>query len=194
MARYQELNEADLIDYGNLLKQNDIKIPDYSGTTFQTQVSDPNLIKWQLEVDAFLKRQYLFLRGFIKDPLSKQWLQTSEPRATEEGISHVLQFLSNELYKTITLSNLSDSDVLRMAADARYTMTEIFYLNHRKWEMDKQDCTQILVEADHAILANLRRAYLEGERRYHKAVQRFTENIVHQRPAKKMGGMGELWQ
>lgn len=194
MVKQLDLSELEADYYRSLSSQaKTASIPDFSANTINLQASDPNLIKWQLEINVFLKRQYLFLKGFVKDPLTKKWEQTSKPRASEEGISHILQFLSNELYKTITLSNLSENDVLNMASDARFTLTELFYLKHDDWIMEMEDCTQILIESDHTIRANLRRAFLEGERKYHKAVQRFTEQIVHQRPPKK-SNIGEVWQ
>lgn len=157
---------------------------------------DPNIIRWQLEIEQYLERFEHYMYGHTRDYAKRTWKDIgdeADPKCNKQGVKDMISFLSNELDKTLTMSNLTMEDVYRLAREARRNIVELVYLNWKLWELYKRYWNDVVIKIDHIIFTNLLRAYNQGERNYHKAVQTYRETrVVNNNPQQKQQKSGLL--
>ena len=151
--------------------------------------TEENVLIWGLDPKEILFQIECYLRGIAFDNKGLA-IQKYKPLLNEDGICAVMTTLRAHLNKYITLSNLAKEDVLRIARDVRFEITELLYYNwynygliqdnkynHGQYIPNIANMDMVLDVVDHNVYPNLRRALDAGERNAMRTVMRFIQSI-----------------
>ena len=158
-------------DYGDLA-------PDMAPQVMMKPHQDPDLVRWQIDgsdllevLEHNLKREYFDKNnGFWKTRPGER------PMMNDMGVYDILSVLQPRLHKVVSLTNLTENDVKRMALDIRRDVITKLYLNYDLYEVQKSDMTTIVQMVDQLAYAVLRKSYNDGQRRHLSETTQFNRN------------------
>lgn len=147
----------------------------------------PDLIKWQLSPELVIAELEYNLRGYTWDHSQDKYVKRGRPKMNDAGVQNLSSILKSRLNKNVILSNLSETDILRMAEETRQHIIDFIYLNYHNYDIKFHDFNDIVQMTDHLIYSTLRRALNEGERKYLGRTQSRTERILRTPDGAPMG-------
>tara|TARA_Y100000310_G_C20558624_1_gene751872 strand:+ start:189 stop:803 length:615 start_codon:yes stop_codon:yes gene_type:complete len=158
-------------DYGDLA-------PDMAPQVMMKPHQDPDLVRWQIDgsdllevLEHNLKREY-----FDRDNAVWRTRPNERPMMNDMGVYDILSVLQPRLHKVVSLTNLTENDVKRMALDIRRDVITKLYLNYDLYEVQKSDMTTIVQMVDQLAYAVLRKSYNDGQRRHLSETTQFNRN------------------
>ena len=80
------------------------------------------------------------------------------------------------LHKVVSLTNLTESDVKRMALEIRRDVIDKLYLNFDYYDVGKSDLSTVVYLVDQLAYAVLRKSYNDGQRRHLSETTTFSKN------------------
>lgn len=157
---------------------------------------DAGLTQWQLEPGDVIAEIEHYLKGEAWDSRKNKgnggWKVIHRPMLSKDGIKDLIFSLRMHMNKGVILSNFDDKEVKRLAKENRHFLEEFIFLNHKKYNIDPNSYTNIVISVDHAIFSVLKRAYKEGEKKFLGRAERRIES--HVREPQRRGFIGGLFK
>lgn len=130
--------------------------------------ADPQLIKWQMEINVELEQMAQVLRGKFFDPNKKELVELTKPLINELGIRMLLLQLQMRLTRFIILSDLDRRDVEGMTLKFSANMIDLLSVKQKEFAIEKSNLSIIKDMIVDPVYVTLCRAIGGGERRFLK--------------------------
>jgi len=155
-------------------------VHDYAPSFQMPKQKDSDLIKWQIDGSDLLELLEHNLNREIIDHTSDtiKWIKREgeKPMLNKAGVYDILSVLQPRLHKVVSLTNLTEDDVKRMAFEIRRDVIDKLYLNYSRYDVQKSDLTTIVYLVDQLAYSVLRKSYNDGQRRHLSETTNFSRN------------------
>jgi hypothetical protein len=154
--------------------------PDHAPPMMMQPRQDSDLVKWQIDgsdllelLEHNLKREYLDRNS---DKIRWVKREGEKPMLNSKGVYDILSVLQPRLHKVVSLTNLTEVDVKRMAFEIRRDVIDKLYLNYQTYDVEKSDLTTIVYLVDQLAYSVLRKSFNDGQRRHLSETTNFSRN------------------
>jgi hypothetical protein len=168
--------------FGNRFNQPQVQIPPGEDQLFMQELGGMSfrqpegLTKWQLEPSDIIEeiRQLLLGAEWTK----KGWVINKESRLmNEKGINRFITILRAHLSKIISLSDLNDLEINRVARDCRIAVIREIFYHEKEFGIDKAMRDTLVEMMDHKVYCFLKQAKDGGMRKFLQTTERKIETF-----------------
>lgn len=160
---------------GGLINQEGSFLPSNSSEFKDQQVLDPvspSAIAEQLTMEEVFEPIENSLRGRKWDFVKKEYVSTSNPLLSDEGIEDILRWLRSYFHKGFNLTNFTEEDVCNIMRRVCFSIIYKLAANFEVYKINKENLDPIMDLIEHNIFASIKMPLGEGHRKYIAGMQR----------------------
>lgn len=152
--------------------------PKFTHNHYKSQQAD-SVSMYELEQDTLIEKIRHTLAGERYDTENEVWSADKElaPPMNRKGVHHFMLKFGGHLDKNVTLSNFKLEEIHRMMFEICMDIDEIFLKRSVEFGIKQENMDFIKHILEHQILANLKRALDNGERKHRETLIRSVESI-----------------
>jgi len=135
-----------------------------------------DLHRWQLDTTDIIYFIEHTLKGDVYNEGTALWEKRYRQIINDVGLNEIMICITSHLNKNITLSNLSEDAVNRLAKETTADVINKLGMGFGKWGLDFGSLNTVVYLIDHNIYAMLQRAKNGTTLQFLQTTQRFTEH------------------